>query len=270
MEDSSTPLADYFWIAGVEEASLQDSHGWFEADPTSVQVCNVEDDQQPAGHFGKLEETIHEGTEPRSSTDDTTPSSAPLPARHSRQNSANRLSKASAEGRLSILTLKELDGTASNRSSATIRPAARNSTGPVSSSTNSGPGSTQDQNGNANKRLGDFDFDSALMKFAYERESFLEDLTFSAGAKLQEQKPMINPRMERIKADDSEPSGRKSPLSSWGSLRGSIRRKMSFRDMASNKRQPIVPKKAGRFSRSPQLPTLCYALCLQASKHNNC
>ncbi|RDA82386.1 hypothetical protein CP532_1595 [Ophiocordyceps camponoti-leonardi (nom. inval.)] len=187
MDDSSTPLADYFWIAGVESVSYDGSQ-------LSIRE-----------HGGELR----------------------APARHSRQSSANRLSKTSTiDARFSITTLDELDGnTRSNRSSATIKPVvlpAARCPAPAEPTPQPTP------------QLGDFDFDSALIKFAAERENFLEDLSFSAGAKTQSRPPMVNPRAERIRADDAS-SGRVSPLRS---IKGSIRRKISFRDMNSVRKQP--------------------------------
>ncbi|KAI1765815.1 DENN-domain-containing protein [Hypoxylon sp. FL1150] len=204
MDNSSAPLADYFWIAGIESISYQDL-------PPPVSSTQVED-------------TITEDGEPDEHTETTpSPSANKTYARHSRQNSNNRLSKASFTN--SIHTLEELDGnTRSNRSSATIRP------NPV-------PG-VAGQDG----LFGDFDFDKALVKFAAERENFLEDLSFSAGAKTQARPPMINPRAERIKADEAS-GGRMSPMKSLrGSIRGSIRRKISFRDMNSVRKQPTAPR----------------------------
>ncbi|KAH9883957.1 dDENN domain-containing protein [Xylariomycetidae sp. FL2044] len=208
MDNSSAPLADYFWIAGIESISYHDF---------------------PLPHGGtQVDSTINEDREP---DDQPGPKSAPSAnkpyARHSRQNSNNRLSKVSITN--SIHTLEELDGnTRSNRSSATIRP-------------NPPPGSASPHDG---LFLGDFDFDKALVKFAAERENFLEDLSFSAGAKTQSRPPMVNPRAERIKADET-PSGRLSPLKSIrGSIRGSIRRKISFREMNSARKQPTTPRPA--------------------------
>ncbi|KAI0009278.1 DENN-domain-containing protein [Xylariaceae sp. FL0662B] len=206
MDDSSAPLADYFWIAGVESISYQDL-----SPPTSS---------------NQVDDTINEDGEPDEPED--TPVTSPANrtyARHSRQNSNNRLSKASFN---SIHTLEELDGnTRSNRSSATIRP-------------NPNPGAV----GPDGLLLENFDFDKALVKFAAERENFLEDLSFSAGAKTQSRPPMVNPRAERIKADETQ-SGRLSPLKSIrGSIRGSIRRKISFRDMNSVRKQPTTPRPA--------------------------
>ncbi|GAW24882.1 hypothetical protein ANO14919_144770 [Xylariales sp. No.14919] len=207
MEGSSAPLADYFWIAGIESISYND-----------VLVPTTSN---------QLDATIAEDGEPDDQSDAQAP---PLEhkrsARHSRQNSNNRLSRASISN--SIHTLEELDGnTRSNRSSATIRP-------------NPPPAGLEIPDG----LLMDFDFDKALVKFAAERENFLEDLSFSAGAKTQTRPPMVNPRAERIKADEAA-NGKLSPLKSIrGSIRGSIRRKISFRDMNSAKKQPTAPRPA--------------------------
>lgn len=208
MEASSTPLADYFWIAGVESIRY--------------------DDQLPQPASLPVESTITEDGEPQEVAANGQPKTAA--ARHSRQNSANRLSRISSDGRFSIHTLDETDGnTRSNRSSATIK--AVKVPGPNGSAAN----------GAATEGLppgllmGEFDFDKALFKFAAERENFLEDLSFTAGAKTQARPPMVNPRAERIRAEESIPSGRVSPLKS---IKGSIRRKISFRDMNSMRKPP--------------------------------
>ncbi|PCD41797.1 hypothetical protein AU210_004341 [Fusarium oxysporum f. sp. radicis-cucumerinum] len=221
MENSSTPLADYFWIAGVESVSYHD--------PNS----------QPAPVVVPVESTIVEDGE--SEDEDTNGDQPKAKARHSRQGSANRLSRISLTDRFSIHTLDETDGnTKSNRSSATIRAINPPNFGNTNGNGN-GHSSTNGQNagpsgilGEGSMLMGDFDFDKALVKFAAEREVFLEDLSFSAGAKVQARAPMVNPRAERIKAEESD-SGRLSPLRS---IKGSIRRKMSFRDMNSVRKQP--------------------------------
>ncbi|KAI1388327.1 DENN-domain-containing protein [Hypoxylon trugodes] len=213
MENPSAPLADYFWIAGIESISYQD----LPPPSSSTQVeGTITEDGEPDEHDEIFTEAI------------ASPSPSPANksfARHSRQNSTNRLSKGSFTN--SIHTLEELDGnTRSNRSSATIRA-------------NPAPGASE-QGG----FLGDFDFDKALVKFAAERENFLEDLSFSAGAKTQSRPPMVNPRTERLKADEPA-TGRTSPMKSIrGSIRGSIRRKISFKDMNSVRKQPTTPRPA--------------------------
>ncbi|CAK7233957.1 hypothetical protein SBRCBS47491_008786 [Sporothrix bragantina] len=160
---ASTPLADYFWIAGVESISYQD--------PSQPQ---------------QVEETIDEHGEPE-----------PLEA------SRNPLS---LEKRFSTHTLEDLDdNTHSNRSSTTIKAPLQPSPSVSSAAT-----ATQDSSPNGGDTAAlvnrnEFDFDQMLVKFAVERENFLEDLSFSAGAKLHARPPMISPRAERIKADENEP-----------------------------------------------------------------
>jgi len=210
MDTSSTPLAEYFWIAGIENISY--------------------DDGTQTAAAAQFDDTIAEDGEP-GVADTSIASSSRTPARHSRQSSVNRLSKLSGDGNY---LQDDPDGnTRSNRSSTTIRanPAANSASNRNSAATDAA-------------FVPDFDFDKALIKFAVERENFLDDLTFSAGAKVQSRPPMVNPRAERVKAEDGDPGGRKSPLmrSIRGSIRGSIRRKMSFRDMNSVRRQPTAPK----------------------------
>ncbi|CAK7218724.1 hypothetical protein SCUCBS95973_003578 [Sporothrix curviconia] len=208
---ASTPLADYFWIAGVESISYQDP----------LQTL------QPQ----QVEETIDEHGELESVEASRNSAASRTSHRHSRQSSGNRLSKLSLEKRFSAHTLEDIDdNTRSNRSSTTIKAPLQPTTSVSSAAT---PTQDSSSNGGAASGAGsrnEFDFDQILVKFAVERENFLEDLSFSAGAKLHARPPMISPRAEKIRADETEPSGRRSPLRG---IKGSIRRKLSFRDMNS-------------------------------------
>lgn len=246
MDSSATPLADYFWIAGIEEISYHD---------------NEPVDSRPLSTL-QLDDTIKEDNEQDVIESVTNSPSKNLTARHSRRNSLNRLSKvpSATEARFSIQTVGEEDGTRSNRSSATIRavPAVANGTNGTDDATSPNSdtpetptiGALPSGAGMGFTGLPDFDFDQALKKFAAEREDFLDDLSFSAGAKLQPRAPMVsNPRAERIKAEEAEASGRISPLRS---IKGSIRRKISFRDMNSVKRQATTVR--------PRPGKLCCAL----------
>lgn len=225
MEDTSAPLADYFWIAGVEHIAYDD--------PVSGPIDDV-----------IAEDGEEDGEEAETST---IISSSRAKARHSRHNSANRLSTLS---KLSITPSISNDArspddaegnTKSNRSSATIRPNPPPNTNGGANGTN-GNVTLLGLGINLDASMPDFDFDKALLKFAAERENFLDDLTFTAGAKTQARPPMINPRAEKLKvAEEGDQSGRMSPL--MRSIRGSIRRKMSFRDMNSV-RKPTAPKAA--------------------------
>jgi hypothetical protein len=227
MDNSSTPLADYFWIAGIENISYDDGLSSYDNAASQLDDTIVEDREGEAADASVA-------SPPRAT------------ARHSRQNSANRfsaiskISVSSGESRV----LDDVDGnTRSNRSSATIRPI------PPPNFGNGGTNGINGANG-TNSIVGgegigfdglpaDFDFDKALLKFAAERENFLDDLTFSAGAKIQSRPPMVNPRTEKLKVEDADQSGLMSPLKS---IRGSIRRKMSFRDMSSARKQPMPPR----------------------------
>ncbi|KAH6676076.1 dDENN domain-containing protein [Plectosphaerella plurivora] len=237
---TSRPLADYFWIAGVESISYDDS--------PLVGPSNVED---PIAEDAEQDHLSHASSNGASTAQGPSRPSA----RHSRQNSANRLSSS----RFSIHTLDESDGnTRSNRSSVTIR--ASQAPGSNANGTTNGGAPSNGLHGllpsDSGNLLDGFDFDTALLKFAAEREDFLDDLSFSAGAKLQARPPMVNPRAERIKADENDLAGRRSPLRSIErSIKGSIRRKISFRDMNSSRKQPVAPRAgtpgAGRTTRTP-------------------
>lgn len=240
MESSSIPLAEYFWIAGVESFSYDDANG---ASAASAIVAAP-----------PVEATISEDGQPINGN-----GSHKYTARHSRQNSANRLSKLSLDMRSISSAFDEMDGaTKSNRSSTTIKA--------PNGQVNGASSSTEDEVKPPEPTTRDFDFDKALYKFASEREYFLEDLSFSAGAKLQPRPPMVNARAERIKADEGVPSGRLSPLRS---ITGSLRRKISFRDSGSIRKapsRPPGPPKAGKANLTIKTSDkLCTNLLFKAS-----
>jgi hypothetical protein len=219
MASTSAPLADYFWIAGIDSLSYSDPV--FSPSNPREKVSNGVGPPSP-----QVDTTIEEGSE--GETPVSLPSGIPrATARHSRHNSWNRLSKLSNDVRTSIQGPDELEKTQSNRSSITIK-------GPTT-------------NGNGGGLLGDFDFDKALMKFANERENFLDDLSFSAGAPIQKPPPMTNAKTDRVKLEEVDGNGagqaRRNPLRSVG---GSIRRRISFRDMNSMKRQPSMIQRTSK------------------------
>lgn len=206
-----TPLADYFWIAGIDSLSYNDNA----LGPPIQKATNGAGPPSPS-----VDATIEEGSEGEGPA--AQPNGTPrATARHSRNNSWNRLSKISNDARNSIQTLDELETTRSNRSSITIKAPTTNG-------------------------LGDFDFDRALFKFANEREDFLDDLSFSAGAPTHARPPMTNPRADRIRVEEGDILGstaKRNPLRSVG---GSIRRRISFRDMNSMKRQPSAVQRTSK------------------------
>lgn len=213
MDNTSAPLADYFWIAGIDSLSYNDFQ-----QPISPNITP----NQPSV------DAIEEGCEYESITESIKHGSG---TPHSRKSSINRLSKRNSN----IQECDDSDMMGSNRSSMTIKaPPNSYTSGGILNEGNNG--------------LTDFDFDRALRTFAMEREHFLDDLSFRAGAQLQEPPPMtelpLSPKVTaRTRSSDSEymssflHSNKKNSLRSVG---GSIRRHISFRDMNSMKKQPSI------------------------------
>ncbi|KAL8694070.1 MAG: hypothetical protein Q9224_003639, partial [Gallowayella concinna] len=161
-----------------------------------------------------VEQTIEE--ERASDADHDDPEFTQRTPRHSKRTSYQRLSRLSDEASLSIASLTlspDSKGTDSNRSSTTIKGIQINGTGSLS----------------------DLDFEKALRKFATERESFLTDLSLSAGAVVPN-RPKARPKTQKIVNEDN--AGLKAGV-------GSIRRRISFRDMSSVKRQSSVNRQCG-------------------------
>ncbi|KAF2809530.1 dDENN domain-containing protein [Mytilinidion resinicola] len=193
-DSSSAPLADYFFICGVESQQVYDER----AQPNGVQALPVD-----------VDATIEEdkALETDSTTRPTSQDGFP------NGDAANRRSaRLSFEPRKSIGSIigPDAKGSASNRSSTTIKGVQ----------TGSG--------------LSDADFEQALRKFASERDTFLEEIQYNAGAVAQQNRPSKpRPKPQRIVNEDV------------GNLRsgvGSIRRRIST--MSSLKRQPSMARQA--------------------------
>lgn len=214
MAATSAPLADYFWIAGIDSLSYSGDNIF---GPIAKPTNGVAGPPSPA-----VDATIEEGSE------GDVPTMPPRAnAKHSRSNSYDRLSKLSNKAsRNSTQTLDELEPTSSNRSSVTIKAGTTNGGGPTIGS------------------LSDYDFDQALQKFAGERDEFMDELSFSAGVPDKVKPTVTTPRIERIRIEDGDLLGvtaKRNPLRSVG---GSIRRRISFRDLNSMKRQPSMVQRA--------------------------
>lgn len=222
---SGAPLADYFWIAGVDSVSYNDISP------------NTLGQEQSGSALPSLDNTIEEGSEHEGdlNIDDAILGKARAGggAKHSRNNSWQRLSRLSDQARLSIQSLEISDTPGSNRSSVTIRAVNGSSTSGTSNGTHNG--------------LGDFDFDTALLKFASERESFLDDLSFSAGVVKDQQAPMTD-RPEPFKQDGGAKPLVGSSQTPFKKVGGTVRRKISFRDMSSMQRRPTAVARNGKMS----------------------
>ncbi|KAI9923990.1 hypothetical protein MW887_007448 [Aspergillus wentii] len=199
-EASGTPLADYFWIAGVDGTEVLET---FQRLGDEYRA-NSATSPGPA-----LADTIEEDADAEDAHDPrldglSRPSSA----------SFQRLSMRSGDSDFSG------NGTSSNRSSMTIKGAAQSPRG--------------------SSFLEDEDFDKALFKFASERDSFLSDLSLSAGAITPSSRPRSRLRTQKIVSEE----GNSQPSSLIRSGIGSVRRHMAFRDMNSMKRQPSIARQA--------------------------
>ncbi|KAL8958800.1 MAG: hypothetical protein Q9193_004207 [Seirophora villosa] len=211
-ESSSAPLADWFFITGVDSEQLS----W--GSPNNAEEIAQDSPQLP------VEQTIEE--ERLSESENERPEVTPRTPRHLKRNSYQRLSRLSDEARLSIASISlspDRKGTDSNRSSTTIKGFQINSN---------------------TTTLSDVDFDRALRRFATERDSFLTDLNLSAGAVVPN-RPKARPKTQRI-VNNEDGGGLKSGV-------GSIRRRISFRDMNTMKRQSSVNRQRGLFLVHDQL-----------------
>ncbi|MCJ1323711.1 hypothetical protein MMC10_000372 [Thelotrema lepadinum] len=201
-DTTSRPLADWFFISGLDSEQLD----WSEIEEEDT--GRVQNDSTSNGR-AQIDATIAEDSG-EEGEDGTLLSPS---HRTSKRLSFQRLSHLSDGKRSSYISTKSSEGrgTDSNRSSTTIKAVQVNNT----------------------RSLNDYDFEKALRKFASERDSFLLDLSASAGAVVKQPKP--RPKTQRIVNDD--PPGLKSGL-------GSVRRRISFREMSSMKRQPSVARQA--------------------------
>ncbi|KAI4287592.1 MAG: hypothetical protein L6R35_003145 [Caloplaca aegaea] len=205
-ESSSAPLADWFFITGVDSEQLR-----WGSDTNSEDTA--QDTPQPP-----VEQTIEE--ERLSESENEKREVVPATPRHVKRNSYHRLSRLSDDARLSIASLSlspDQKGTDSNRSSTTIK--------------------AFQIHGNTSS-LSDADFDRALRKFTTERDSFLTDLTLSPGAAVPN-RPKARPKTQRT-VNNEDGGGLKSGA-------GSLRRRISFRDMNSMKKQSSLSRQCGLF-----------------------
>lgn len=198
----AAPLADYFWIAGVDGSEILETFqrlgDEYRANSATSPGPAVTDTIEEDADAEAADEPQFDGLSRPTST---------LGPRASYQ----RMSVRSGD----IDPNTNGNGSHSNRSSVTIK----------------GP-----QSPRGSSFLGDFDFDSALLKFASERESFLSDLSLSAGAITNQSRPRSRLRPQKISDESSQPP------SLLRSGIGSVRRHMAFRDMNSMKRQPSVAR----------------------------
>ena len=215
--ESNAPLADYFWIAGVDGQQLVDAYKpparWSYEDSESLHNGN---DHFPDGTIQEDVDAEEEYSSPIQS-----PTFKP---RHGRKDSYQRLSQLSSEAHDSIKNLENPSNVRSNRSSMTIR--AVPSPGPRMSTL-----------------ITDADFDNAMQKFTNDRESFFLDLNFNTATTT---KKSNKSRRQTQRIVGEELSTNTVPNRALGS----VRRHLSFKEMSSARRQPsLVHRLSTRTSR---------------------
>ncbi|KAF2840710.1 DENN-domain-containing protein [Patellaria atrata CBS 101060] len=190
---TSAPLADYFFISGIESTQVFDERLQASSvNPPQPLDVTIEEDKP-------LETSFEAGP---SSTDEC-----------ENGDNSKRTSRYSFDARRSVgsFITAEPKGPASNRSSSTT----------IKGVQIGGSG------------LSDVDFENALRKFTSERETFMEELQYSAGAVSQQTRtPKPRPKTQRIVNEDENPR----------SGVGSIRRRIST--MSSLKRQPSMARQS--------------------------
>ena len=230
IDTSSAPLADWFFIAGKLPYALvvHKLRTLVGVDSEQLKWGDEEDPSKRGSSIPQAQSIIEE--DHHGEAGEVASPSTPTAPRHAKRNSGNRLSRLSNDARLSIQSVSlgsEKKGTDSNRSSATIKAVQISGTG----------------------GLNDVDFEKALRKFASERESFLSDLTLSAGAVIPP-KPRPRPKTQKIVSDEN--NALKPSI-------GSVRRRISFRDMTSLKKQPSVMRR-GMYPRMHTYASMCRSI----------
>ena len=172
VDASSAPLADYFFIAGIESSCIFDSRQARNGISKSPLIgATIEEDGQPGIGIDNRPDSA-DGRDER-------------PRNHQRFSYEPRRSVGSIAG-------IESKATDSNRSSATIRPVKNESS--------------------ASQGITEADFDQALRRFAADRDSVLAELQFAAGQVAQPNKPAPRQRPKTVRITGDEGRGDKTGM----------------------------------------------------------
>ncbi|KAK6377123.1 hypothetical protein LTR64_000502 [Lithohypha guttulata] len=230
---SDRPLADYFWIAGLDSQDLLDAY--------QTHVDKRDSVSTPEHRLSRtLNETIREDAAAEENAESIlcTPS---VSTKHSRRNSYQKLSTLSSEARFSIQSLDRLTCLSSTRSNATIRRVVSPS---AQSSLPTSPGLLQPISQPESQRqsalLSDAEFEQVMTRFNSDRDAFYLDLNFKSEAVNPKPSRSIQqprPRTQRIVAEELDAASAPSRTL------GSVRRHVSFKDMNSARRQPSIARK---------------------------
>ncbi|KAI9729849.1 MAG: hypothetical protein M1834_006598 [Cirrosporium novae-zelandiae] len=211
----SAPLADYFWIAGLDGSEILEAFKSTEPENPPL---------SPLPIAQTIQEDVAEEAEQEEEKEDEGQRTPTSEKRHS----FLRLSKVSDDLRLSLQSFSDSfgesfgesstsKGRASNRSSRTIKAGG--------------------DNGSKTPDLNDVDFDKALRDFASGRDRFFStDLSLAPENNAIPNRPKPRPKTQKIVSEEVPAT----PTLQRGI--GSIRRLTSFRDTNSMRRQPSVAR----------------------------
>ena len=215
---SSVPLADHFFIAGIESTQIYDERLNRVASPPPVEETIDED---VALETDTIREVNVRPESPASPNPDATP-----------KKTNPRYSWEARKSIGSVIGPIDFKPTPSNRSSTTIKGVQLDAPPPAPA-------------------LSDEDFEHALRKFATERDSFLEEIQVSSGAVVPQKTAKPRPKTLRVSNHDESPSsalgggggGGSGAKGGLGSGIGSIRRRLST--MNRPRRQASTASRAG-------------------------
>ena len=182
---TSMPLADYFWIAGLDGQDILNAY-------TRQPNREGADGYRPA-------DTIQEDAV--AEQESTPRSDSPVARSHpGARDSYQRLSRLSDEAHMSVRSIYSNPiGSNSNRSSTTIR-------------------ATQPAESRMSTALSEADFERALHTFTRDRDNFFLDLNFGESTQRQSDQPKLRHQTQKILAEDFQ----RGPSRAFGSIRRHI------------------------------------------------
>jgi len=222
------PLADYFWIAGIDSISYGE-HLAQDSKPTrrsfAEQLLEAIEAEE------EVQETLLQAPASvlrNGNRSPTTSNGLPSPPEEEPQISPTTPVPNIQRGNSEV---EGNEGGGISSRAATPSNLMRNGSNSSNSTITNANAGSQERVATF-KGMTDRDFDDALLKFAAERDSFLDELSFSAGTVVPN-KPVIHPRAQRVVNEDI--SLQKT---------GSLRRRISLRELTSMRRAPSAVNRA--------------------------
>lgn len=224
------PLADYFWIAGVDIQDLTEAYK-FDAGERDA----------PPNHETLMPHTLDEAIQEDAAAEEDESSSLDSPTlsrKQSRPGSYQKLNQLSSN-RSSIQSIDRLSRLSSvNSSNATIKRVLTTRQRSPSPTSPGAPKLNTDIRVSA--FLSDADLEKVLRRYTKDKDAFYLDLSVKPPFPVERRLKSVSkprPRTQRIVAEDLDAT----PVPNR--TLGSVRRHMSFKDMNSTKRAPSIARR---------------------------